>query len=240
MVRVHGVITDRDLEFLSWVGRFRGVTSAQVAQWFLPDAADGPRVIDRRMRVFREHGLVTSQRVLASYPSVHTLTRSGMTRVDLFGSVKRPHVGQFVHDLAVTDLLVWLRSRDHGLRCLTEREVRAIDVPSCDEPKYAVRALEGSSRKLIYPDLITISSKGEPMAHEVEASPKDANRLRLLMLAYAANPARRMPVTYYAKPSLQRRLDHAFKDARDHASQWSNRRDVPVTITGWDWVGEAA
>ena len=239
MAGLIGEVTERDLAFLEWIGRFRGVTSAQVAGWFIPQAAEdvGVRIVNRRLSVMRNMGLVTSDRVLAHHPAIHNLTRAGMNKAQVYGPVRSFSVGQLDHDLAVTDLLIWLKRRDGDIRSLTEREVRAIDTPDTDSPKYAVKALPGSGRRLIYPDLITISGN-VGIAHEVENSAKEVSRLRALMVAYALND-RLSGVVYYGRPKLHRRLTSALDAARVEAREVYHRDRVSVNITGWDWQEES-
>lgn len=233
-----GEVTARDVEFLQWVGRFRGVTSEQVARWFLSGSVDGVRVVNRRMAALRELGLVSSQRVLANYPAIHNLTRQGMNTAEVYGPVRSFSVGQLRHDLAVTDLLIWLKARDPGLRCMTEREVRAIDVPTTDSPQYAVKAVKGSKRHVIFPDLITISD-GMAQAHEVEYTGKEGSRMRSLMLAYVLSEHLSV-VTYYARPKLERRVGEALKGVTEEVGrQYPNYR-VNISVQGWDWEDQSA
>ena len=226
-----GQLTERDGEWLSWVGRWRGVTAPQVAARWVPDLPSGVKVVERRIRVWRELGLVTSVRVLADAPGVVSLTREGMKAAGLEGPVRQVTVGQLRHDLAVTDCATWLW-RARGDRMMTEREIRAADPATTTTPRFALLAAPSAGRRIVYPDLITVTRNGEAFAHEVELSPKEHKRLVALMSAYVS--ARHISrVRYYAADAIRHRVEKAAEEANDLAARRGIQRTV--FVTGWEW-----
>lgn len=232
-----GVVTQRDHEWLRWIGRWRAVTAEQVARRFVPELTSGVKVVERRLRVWRELGLVESRRILAGTPAVHTLRGPGMALVGLGGPIRHPIVGQLAHDLAVVDLALWLQ-RDPGVRIITEREIRAADGPSEQSPRLAVLATEGSGRQLVFPDLIEVvvrpDGRGASVVHEVELTGKEHKRMVALMTSYVVEE-RVVGARYYATGSLRRRVAKAAAEVNEWARSTGVRSD-PITVTGWDWL----
>lgn len=226
-----GRVTERDVEWLTWLGRWKGATSPQVADRFLAETPSGVKVVERRVRTWRERGLLTSQRVLAGVPSVHSLTREGMILVGIEGPVRAPSVGQLRHDLAVTDCSTWLWHK-RGEAMLTEREIRAADPATTTAPRWALEAAPEAGRRIVYPDLITVTEGGSGLAHEVELSPKEHRRLVSLMNAYvrARHLAR---VRYYAAEPIRHRVQKAADEVNTVAA--ARGIDKTVFVTGWEW-----
>lgn len=238
-----GQVTERDVEWLSWLGRWKGATSPQIAARWVPEVPSGLKVVERRVRVWTSLGLVTGQRVLVGVPSIHSLTREGMTLAGIEGPVRTPNVGQLRHDLAVTDCATWLWHRE-GAKMLTEREVRAADPAvvtkrlkgggvkvTHPEPKWALIAAPEAGRRLVYPDLITVH-EGSGLGHEVEVTPKDHRRLVALMEAYV-RAKHIKAVRYYAPKGLRYRVEKAAEEANATATRYG----IPetVSVTGWEW-----
>lgn len=229
--RMSGQVTERDVEWLTWLGRWKGATSPQVAERFMSEVASGVKVVERRARVWRERELVTSQRVLAGVPAVHSLTREGMRLVGLEGPVRAPSVGQLRHDLAVTDCATWLWQQ-RGEAMLTEREIRAADPATTTAPRWALAAAPEAGRRIVYPDLITVTQNGAGLAHEVELSPKEHKRLVALMHAYVrAEHITR--VRYYAVEAIRHRVEKAAAEVNELARMRGGEKTV--FVTGWEW-----
>lgn len=233
-----GRLTERDQEWLRWVGRFRGVTAGQVAGWFLPAVASGTKIVERRARTWRALGLATAQPVLAEVPQLHNLTGPGMAAVGLDGPVRHVNVGTCRHDVAVTDLAVWLHHA-RGSRMRTEREIRAREPNTASNPQWALLAQPGAGRRLLYPDLLTLEDRDgdrRVFAHEVELAGKDRRRLVALMLSYArADHIYR--VRYYAHHSVRERIERAAAEANKKADDlWG--RSGRIYVTGWEWEAQ--
>lgn len=229
-----GVVTERDEQMLRWMVRWRGVTKEQVARWFLADVASGPKVVERRFRVWRELELVEGRRFIQGVGPVHWVTGEGMKFLGVEGSVSRPNVGQLRHDLAVTDCATWIRART-GAQMLTEREVRRRDPVKARPWKWAISPVDGTGRVVLYPDLMTRSETGEVVSHEVELAPKSSTRMRALMLSCARAPHLSGTV-YYAPETTRARL----QACADEVNQRIGLDGVAskITVRGWEWESE--
>lgn len=236
-----GVLVDRDLAWLAWLGRWRGATAEQLAAWWEPGLASGVKVAERRLRVWREMGLVSRMRVFADMPSVHSLTREGMTLVGLEGLVREPAIGTLRHDLAVIDCAAWLHGQaGPGDVMVTEREIRAADPATTTAPRWALPAAQGAGRRIVYPDLIEVLGSGKAVAHEVELAAKDQRRLVALMLSYV-NSERIERVRYYGVDDAAReRLERAAAAANRVGAAEHPAKPRKVFVTGWAWTGEVA
>lgn len=232
-----GVLTQRDQEWLRWIGRWRAVTAEQVAQRFVPELSSGVKVVERRVRVWRDLGLVESRRILATSPAVHTLRGPGMELVGITGPIRHPIVGQLAHDLAVVDLSIWLQ-REQGVKVITEREIRAADAPNATDPRLAVLAVDGSGRRLVFPDLISVIVRADgsraATVHEVELTGKEHSRMVALMSSYVISP-RIEAASYYAAPPLRRRIAKAAAEVNAWARS-TGEVGEPITVSGWDWL----
>ena len=232
-----GVLTERDQEWLRWIGRWRAVTAEQVARRFVPELSSGVKVVERRVRVWRDLGLVESRRILATSPAVHTLRGPGMELVGITGPIRHPIVGQLAHDLAVVDLSIWLQ-RDEAVKVITEREIRAADAPNATDPRLAVSAVEGSGRQLVFPDLISVATRPDgsraATVREVELTGKEHSRMVALMTSYVVSP-RIEAAHYYAAPTLRRRIERAAAEVNEWAKS-TGEAGTPITVSGWDWL----
>lgn len=241
VVQAAGVLTDRDLEWLRWVGRWRGVTAAQIAAWFLPEQDAGVKIAERRARVWLSHQVTRADLVLAGVPRLHNLRSAGMRLLDLDGPVRRVSVGTCRHDLAVVDLATLWHHR--GRTLITEREIRAAEgSPNVKELVLTVPGLPDAGRGRLIPDLLTVHSDSTPdapafAAHEVEVSPKPTARVEALMLSYGASPQHRR-VNYY--------VGDPFRSRYEKCAARVNRRIVDRGISGsekikvYPWVWEDA
>lgn len=229
------LVTERDMEWLGWLGRWRFATAAQVSVHFEQLGQSAPvRVVERRMRAARELGLVESQRVLHEVSSVHWLTRDGMSLVGVTGSVFEPKLAQFSHDLAVTDLAAWwLRYRPEW-RIVTERELRRGSGKSGEpapENAWAVTLPEfGVSNRRVYPDLIVIDPQERVYALEMEFSRKDGRRLQRLMGTYASHPAF-TGAFYYAVASIREYVESGAQAA--NAVSVERGRGKRIRVEPW-------
>lgn len=222
-----GRLTDRDMEWLAWAARWRGVTCGQIAAWFDPDSKWLVKHVEKRVRVMREYGLLESSKPLADKNTVHSVTRAGLKSVDINHSGRRIVVGQLHHDLAVVDLATWLRHARGFRTFITEQEIRAADPIGTVRPKYAMVAGPGSGRKLTYPDLVSVHPEGL-LGHEVELARKEKSRVEALMRTYI-DSGRYSRVMYYAAP----RVRGLIASAADHVNSGFEKRTVYVA--GWEW-----
>lgn len=228
-------VTSRDVDWLTWLGRWRFASSVQVSQEFTRRGASAPaKVVERRMRACRQLGLITSQRVVAELPGVHSLTRQGMDLVGIGGLVVGPNVAQFRHDYQVIELAWELAAEKPDHQLVTEREMRRADTPNAhrnDPPQFAVvLPSSGAVMRRIYPDVVTITPAGGKWVHELEASRKDHRRLVNLMLAYTYAEHIR-GARYYAVPQVLEGVQRAAAEANQRASDVG--RPTKVTVVSW-------
>lgn len=239
------LLTERDVEWLAWVGRWRFVSAGQLSREFGRRGLSAPvKVVERRLRAMRELGLVSSERVVADVPAVHSLTRDGMRVVGLSGPVVGPKLAEFRHDLAVTDLACELLLQKPGHRLVTEREVRHAETPNQLARETSVGVVRRWSVVLpekrfggVYPDLVTETPSGAVWAHELEASRKEHRRLVRLMLAYARASYVR-GVKYYAVESVLAGVKKAALEA--NALSASEGLPARVDVEGWPLLSTSA
>ena len=171
--------TDRDVEVLAWVERFRFVTCEAVAERFgvSVQAARG------RVRRLERVGLVGRERQHVSQPWAVFVTGKGH---ELLGGERRraPRAEvQREHEAAV----VWLATQlelvaGDGVEVLTERECRQLERGG--EGRFTVPvhgARRGEARR--WPDLV-VRGESRPTAFEVELSAKAPKRLDRIVAAY--------------------------------------------------------
>jgi hypothetical protein len=226
-------VTARDIEWLRWLGRWRSATVAQLAREFRRRGESAPEeAVSRRMRAWRALGLVTSQRLLADEPGVHSLTGQGMRLVELMGAVAGPKLAELRHDLAVIDLAHRLLTDRPSHELHTEREIRRAESPGFGaepECRLSVAKMDAgmSQFKRVYPDLATVTPSGLVVAHELEASRKEHRRLVKLMLSFIH--ARSVAsVRYYVLPHLAAGSARAAGDANQAARELGRGEFVKV------------
>lgn len=232
-------MTERDVEFLGWIGRWRGVTGQQVAREFmrrgvLPgDQAGAERVVYRRLSALEELGAVNFTRPIAALPRVYFSTAAGMELADLVGSVVRPKVSDLHHDLAVVDLAHQLSLSRPDDVLVTEREIRHTDTPGFEpdgrEYRFSAAMPETSGRK--FPDLASVRSNqegGEEVwVHEVERTRKAVPRLIRIMLMYAYADHIRGAV-FWAYPPLLALVQQAGRVANEKCAELGKKPKIAV------------
>lgn len=219
-----GLVTERDLAMVAWLGRFPFLTIDLLQRWITDLAGGGAAVsvVYGRLRVLEAAGLVSSARVLADAGRAVWVTPEGLRTAGVPGRSRPPRVSSFHHDLAVARLATGIAVDKPSHTLVTEREMRHFDTPlpgavdSSDRrpPEYATPKPGGKDRERIYPDLVTVSPTGRRTVHEVETSPKEHTRLRSLMVAHLSNE-RNASARYYASPSVLRRVEAAAGSARE-------------------------
>jgi hypothetical protein len=193
-----GVVTGRDVEVLRWVGRHGVVSTEQIAKRFWPAGCAG-WTVRRRLRQLAEARLVRERRPGWRLQSKLWLATARGLR--LTGVALRPArlIGwRLNHDLALVDLSEQLLSEIAGSVWLTERELM-------------VGGWRTSLKLRRLPDGLLIQPDGRRFAVELEASRKQAERLRRIVSDYM--PALRGPnalagVIWYARPQLSAGVEH--------------------------------
>lgn len=225
------MLTARDIEWLEWLGMWRCATAPMMAAHFLPTALGGVQTVERRMRTWREMEAICSERVFHDMRSVMWLAPAGARLVGAEGSVKRPPIGQMRHDLAVVEAATWIQARSN-VDVLTERQVRVRDLPGDQSPSVAIRSL-AVARKVHYADFWTVSEARGMVAHEVDQTPKNKDRLFNLMLNYGS--AAHLSGAWWWVPEklLSRTLEVAEKANKAIAAR--HQVNHFVTVKSWVW-----
>jgi DNA-binding MarR family transcriptional regulator len=172
--------TERDVELLAWIGRFRFVTAQAIAGRF----GFSRQQANAHVRRFERHGLVGHEREHVSQSRAVFLTRHGH---ELLGWPRRrpprPQV-QREHE----DAIVWLATglelqAGPGGRVLTERECRQLE--AAGGPRRFSVEVPGGPRGVQrrWPDLVVEADDGR-RAYEIEFAPKGTDRLRRIVAAY--------------------------------------------------------
>lgn len=216
---------------VSFVARFPFVTTRQASQWFsaVAGGSDAMRVLNRRVAVLIQAGLLEEGRLLTEHGRVLWATRDGLRAAGVEGAVHAPRIGQARHDKLVADLALELMINKPTHRVVTEREMRRSDtlnqLPSTD-PVWVTVHTSAKSRR-VYPDLLTVAPSGSRVVHEVELAIKGHSRLVSLMLSHLDNDAVGS-VRYYASNEARNTLDKAAEEARETAAHRGNRKALTV------------
>jgi len=171
------VETDRDLEVVAWIARFRFVTADVLAERF----AVSEQAMRRRLRGLARAGWIGLEREHRTQANAAFVTARGAR---LLGQRPRraPRTQvQREHELALAWLCARLEVAGTGL-VMTEREGRACEAdggPRCSAD-VAYRT-GGPTRR--WPDLI-VTHDDRRIAIEVEFAPKDSPRLRRILNGY--------------------------------------------------------
>ncbi|WP_432951287.1 hypothetical protein ACQPXM_41465 (plasmid) [Kribbella sp. CA-253562] len=225
-------VTERDVAWLAWIGRWRGATSVQVSAEFAGRGESAPKtVVDRRLRGLKEIGLAEMHRMVHDLPSAWSLTREGMNVAGVAGRVLKPRLADFRHDHEVIMIARQVAVDKPSHQLVTEREIRRLETPDggvLKDPKYSVRMMgTGRSLRWLYPDLVSVSPEGQTWAHELEASRKDSRRLVRLMMAYIYAD-HITGVRYYAVPQVEATVKAAAAEANAAAAEIGRPRKIFV------------
>lgn len=197
-------VTERDIEMMRWIARYRIATHEQVAERF----AGGPEGIRRRLGRLSHAGFLERRQVLARCPSLYVTTSLGSDTASVALPPATMDVRTLVHDMAVTSLGCELERS--GRRVVTEREMRSIEAAGTERP-YSVKfqtAAHGRAPGHHYPDLVILDDDhaGGIVAVEYEIAAKGARRLRAILEAYLFAQHITRVIYYVEQPSVERRL----------------------------------
>lgn len=234
-------LTDRDLEYLAGICRWPFITVPQLQEW-----TDGTRSgatlsgVYKRIRGLESRGFIIRDRVMHSAPAFVSATREGMQAIGVEGKVASARFSQFRHDLDLVDLALRVRRARPDLTLVTEREMRAEDTQNQHrhhDPVWAVPRIVGDSgRGRLFPDLVQTKG-GRRVIHELELTPKVANRLAAIMRAYVTDE-RVGSIRYYAGPNAHDRVSTVAADVNEWAA--TEQYPVRVTVLQWPWNPEEA
>lgn len=169
-------LTDRDLEILAWLARFRGATATQIGRRF----GMGYSRASRRLNQLGAGGLVTLERVLHRRPGVYLVTAAGQSTAAADLPVAELVVGTYQHDVAVVDVAI--AAELAGAKILTQRQMQALEVTDATALLYAVALPDGQRH---FPDLLS-EHDSERWAIEIALSDMRSEPLERVLGAYAA------------------------------------------------------
>jgi hypothetical protein len=205
-----GVVTVRDVEVLRWVGRHGVVSTEQVAGRFWPAGA-ASRTVRRRLSALSEAGLLRASRPgWRRQSKLWLVTPSGLRLAEVALRPARLVGWRLSHDLALVDLSEALLTECGG-SWLTERELM-------------VGGWRTSLKLRRLPDGLLVRADGRRFAVELEASRKDAERLRRIVNDYLpalAGPNALAGVIWYARPELTTAVEHLRSAVKSQGLDWA-------------------
>lgn len=237
-----GLVTQRDLAMVAWLGRFPFLTVDLLHRWVRDIRHEGRSVsiVYARLKVLDEAGLIDTAAVLAGAGRAVWLTAEGLKAAGVSGRSIPPRVGTFEHDLWVAQLATSIVITRPTHTLITEREMRSADTANQyagDAPSgaltYASARIGGGSASRVYPDLITVSPSGARVVHEVERTGKDHRRLVRLMLAHLENDSIAQ-VRYYAPRAVITRVRTAAETAQQIGLDRGYKK--PLNCIPWEEV----
>lgn len=188
-------ITARDREIVRWVGRLRMATATQVARRF----ELGRAVSYARLRGLVQLGLLDHVRIFHATAGVYTATKTGLRAADLDLPAARVDLRTYTHDIELTSLVADLEQEFGRDRLVTEREMRAVDMPLSSQlrehPRFAVPLTSGRGQlkltpvgrpRLHFPDCAVVDSSERVLAVELERTAKGRARLRRIVAGYVS------------------------------------------------------
>lgn len=153
-------LTDRDIETLKMIGRFRWLTGKQIKRLV---SFSSSRTADRRLKALLDSGYLTRQKILYGIAGIYTLTHKGRI---LAGFNKRPdtvRIENIRHDMLVLDSVIYFMDKYQltASDILTEKELHQQN---------------GFGNRHHVPDF-AFTYQGESYAIEIELSEKTFDRL---------------------------------------------------------------
>jgi len=112
-------LTERDIQMLEFLGRYRYATVSQLARRF----ETGEKTLRNRLPKLRESGLVESVFIVHARPSVWLVTSAGLNVIGMNLTAPSIRWGQVRHTMLLTELGITFELANENV--LTEREIRA-------------------------------------------------------------------------------------------------------------------
>ncbi len=165
-----GELTPRDFVVTDWLGRFNGVSLANIQTRF----GMGQSQAYWRLQVLRDFGMVTAHHLLVELPTLYLPA----------GRSLRP--ASFEHSLRIATLVAGAEA--DGRRMITEVELRRERGGEDGFPEWASdhhRAVALGCRRI--PDAIEVGASGGLRAIEIELSSKGSTRREQILGHYAAS-----------------------------------------------------
>jgi hypothetical protein len=210
-------ITPRDVELLTWAGRYGMVTASQVAGRFFSGVGSGTTSRSARNRLTRLESLDLLRRDIpfARHPGVFRLTTAGAELADAHIAPAGWVLAEIGHSLAVVDLMETLAGEHAGSTVRTEREIRAD------------RGAGGRGRSIgtdgRIPDGELILRSGKVVAIELDLTPKRSPDVAKIIRSYQR--ADYSAVWWFVRPAVVDRMTDVVRETR--ASKL-------IEIHGWE------
>ena len=227
--------TQRDVEVLAWVGRFRFVTPRAIGERF----GVSWQQANARVRRLERLGLLGCERQHRTQPQAVFLTAKGH---ELLGWPRRraPRADtQREHEAAIVELVTRLELEAAAdIRVLTERECRQREAA---DPlhRYSVEVMDGGLRRdrRRWPDVVVETPDGR-RAIEIEFAPKGTDRLGPILDAYLRARRYDETVFYVKSAGLGQRIKRLAK-ARRPSQELVKHLGVkyaPVLVAPWPYL----
>jgi hypothetical protein len=235
----------RDRALLCWIGRQRMVEVRQLAarDWPVGEFGAGRRLdgfgrvsedtLRQRCAELKSAGYLESRRWFYGRPGVLTATAAGLREGGVDLPAPKVDTRTYAHDLACVSMCVELEREFPCGRVLTEREIRAEDAGGV-APSYSPGQLgrSGATNRIHVPDLAVETEPGaDPIAVEIELSPKGRQRLGQIMRLYA-NADHLAGVRYYVVgDATERAVRRALETAAvNEFTEFATVAALPVSV----------
>jgi hypothetical protein len=214
MVKKGNAHSPDQLEIVRWTARFGVATAPAIAQhggWTLASARG-------RLRAAERAGLLMGRQILASAPTLYTVTRGGLRACGLRGlEPGRVSVSGAPHAIECARVAAALERAYPDHHVMGERELRR-DEREADMPLASARIGDGpGGRPLLHrPDIVLWAAHPTeelPLAVEVELTIKAPQRLLEICRAWARCRCVAGAI-YLATPEVQRPLARAIERAQ--------------------------
>lgn len=215
------LITERDVEVIRFVARYRFATQAQIARRF----GISWRRAYRRLGMLVSAGWIERQGAFHGMPGLYLPTRKGMSVFPGELAIPRIDFRQLDHDLGLVEL--GIDAELAGDAVVTDREIRSITRARgpYEESAYVLdgirpwRGMSAAMRRFDkwptqYPDQFRITPDGRRIAIELERSEKGIDRLRAILEGYRRKDSIDLVVYYVTRPVVARRIEVLVDDLR--------------------------
>jgi len=174
----HPEVSARDIEILTWIGRYGMVTAAQVARrhFSREEGATGSRATRNRLTRLESMGLIRRDIPFARHTGVLRLTPAGAELADAHIAPAGWVPAEIAHSIAVVDMMEMLAGEHPGSMVRTEREVRV------------ARGVSGRGRDIgsagRIPDGELVMRSGKVVAVELDLTPKHSPHVDRIIRSY--------------------------------------------------------
>lgn len=199
-------ITARDVEVLTWTGRYGMVTAAQVARRFFSGDGRGTTSRSARNRLARLESLGLLRRDIPSarHPGVLRLTAAGAELADAHIAPAGWVPAEISHSLAVVEVMEMLAGEHAGSTVRTEREIRAD------------RGAKGRGRSIgtdgRIPDGELVLKSGKVVAVELDLTPKRSPDVAKIIRSYQR--AEYSAVWWFVRPRVVGRMTNVVLETQ--------------------------